>query len=40
MPYTMTKPNQTQCSAKSLNTYLPTPPLGQNITQGQFLSGV
>ena len=22
------------------NTYFPTPPLGQDMTQGQFLSGV
>ena len=26
--------------AKNVYTYLPTPPLGQDMTQGQFLSGV
>ena len=31
-----TKPNQT----KSVLKHLPTPPLGQDMTQGQFLSGV
>ena len=25
---------------KTLGYYLPTPPLGQDMTQGQFLSGV
>ena len=24
----------------TIHTYLPTPPLGQDMTQGQFLSGV
>ena len=28
-----------ECSA-TMNLYLPTPPLGQNMTQGQFLTGV
>ena len=26
--------------SKSFRYYLPTPPLGQDMTQGQFLSGV
>ena len=32
----LNKPNQKQY----LFSYLPTPPLGQDMTQGQFLSGV
>ena len=28
------------CPYESLLSYLPTPPLGQDMTQGQFLSGV
>ena len=31
----LTKPNQTL-----IRYYLPTPPLGQDMTQGRFLSGV
>ena len=27
-------------SFKNINLYLPNPPLGQDMTQGQFLSGV
>ena len=30
----------TSCWNKTSNTYLPTPPLGQDMTQGQFLSEV
>ena len=26
--------------SSSISNYLPTPPLGQDMTQGQFLSGV
>ena len=32
-----TPPPRTECDARY---YLPTPPLGQDMTQGQFLSGV
>ena len=28
------------CNVDLVNPYLPTPPLGQDMTQGQFLSGV
>ena len=27
-------------TSSQVESYLPTPPLGQDITQGQFLSGV
>ena len=30
----------TESYAKEMHTYLSTPPLGQDMTQGQFLSGV
>ena len=33
------KPNQTKSYIFNIS-YLPTPPLGQDMTQGQFLSGV
>ena len=36
MPEYPTKPNLIYL----IYTYLPTPPLGQDMTQGQFLSGV
>ena len=32
-------PNQLSC-IYLIYTYLPNPPLGQDMTQGQFLSGV
>ena len=32
--------DQIRYNLKSAQYYLPTPPLGQDMTQGQFLSGV
>ena len=33
-------PHEIQLAIQKASFYLPTPPLGQDMTQGQFLSGV
>ena len=35
-----TRASPTDCLMSYPGSYLPTPPLGQDMTQGQFLSGV